>query len=75
MDDSTGVVNVPHWLLEAMPVLSLKPSCDTRFQRAFTACVCVFKVIALVWANQSKFFENATACSKCALKTRVATNL
>jgi len=38
----------------------LKLSCDSRFQRAFTACSCVFKVIALVWANQRNFFENAT---------------
>jgi len=40
--------------------LSFKLSCDSRFQRAFTACSCVFKVIALVWANQRNFFENAT---------------
>ena len=25
-----------------------KPSCDTRFEPVFTACVCVFKVIMLV---------------------------
>ena len=29
----------------------------------------------LVWANQSNFFENATACSKRTLKTRVAKSL
>jgi len=27
---------------------TLKLSCDSRFQRAFTACSCVFKVITLV---------------------------
>jgi len=27
--------------------LTLKLRCDTRFQRAFTACICVFKVITL----------------------------
>ncbi len=32
---------------------------DTRFQHAFTACSCVFKVLTLVWANQRNFFENA----------------
>ena len=31
--------------------LSFKPSCDTRFQRAFTACCCVFKEINLVGSN------------------------
>ncbi len=53
----------------------LKLSCDSRFQRAFTACSCVFKVIALVWANQRNFFENATTCSKRMRKTLVATQL
>ena len=28
-------------------LMILKPSCDTRFQRAITACVCVFWVITL----------------------------
>ena len=28
--------------------LQFKPCCHTRFQRAFTTCVCVFKVITLV---------------------------
>jgi len=32
--------------------IKIKLSCDSRFQRAFTACSCVFKVITLVWANQ-----------------------
>jgi len=44
--------------------LFLKLSCDSRFQRAFTACICVFKVFTQVWANQGNFFENANACSK-----------
>jgi len=42
------------------PRLSLKLRCDSRFQRAFTACSCVFKVITFVWANQGNYFENAT---------------
>jgi hypothetical protein len=29
-------------------IFDLKLSCDSRFQRAFTACNCVFKVITLV---------------------------
>ncbi len=37
-------------------------SCDRRFQRAFTACSCVLKVITLVWANQRNNFE--IACVK-----------
>ncbi len=53
----------------------IKLSCDSRFQRAFTACSCVFKVITLVWANQRKFIENATTCSKRMRKTLVATQL
>jgi len=53
----------------------IKLSCDIRFQRAFTACSCIFKVIALVWANQRNFFENATTCSKRMRKTLVATQL
>ncbi len=51
----------------------LKLSCDSRFQRAFTACVFVLKVITLVGSNQRNYFENATACSKRTLKTTVAT--
>jgi len=53
--------------------IQLKLSCDSRFQRAFTACSCVFKLITLVWANQRNFFENATTCSKRMRKTLVAT--
>ncbi len=56
-------------------MLKLKLSCDSRFQRAFTACVFVLKVITLIWANQGNFFENATACSKRMRKTLVATQL
>jgi len=55
--------------------LFLKLSCDSRFQRGFTACSCIFKVITLVGSNQGNFFENATTCSKRMLKTRVATQL
>jgi len=40
----------------------VKLHCDTRFQRAFTACGWVFDLIQ-------------TACSKLTLKTRVATQL
>ncbi len=48
---------------------------DTRFQRAFTVCICIFKVITLAGSNQRNYFENATTCSTCTLKTRVATLL
>jgi len=34
--------------------------CDSHFQRAFTACSCVFKVITLIDSNQDNNFENAT---------------
>jgi len=37
----------------------VKLSCDTCFQRAFTACSCVFKAITLVGSNQGNYFENA----------------
>ncbi len=55
--------------------MGIKLRCDTRFQHAFTACSCVFKVITLVWANQRNFFKNATTCSKRMRKTLVATQL
>ncbi len=42
----------------------LKLRCDSRFQRALTACSCVFKVITLIGSNQGNFFENATTCRK-----------
>ena len=41
----------------------------------FNACCCVFKEITLVGSYQRNYFENATACSKCTLNTRVATRL
>jgi len=53
----------------------IKLSCDSRFQHAFTACICVFKVIMLVLANQSNYFESANACTKRVLKMTVATHL
>jgi len=43
--------------------------------RLHTACGCVFQEITLVDSNQGNYFENATACSKCTLKTTVATQL
>ncbi len=58
-----------------LSVWSVKLRCDERFTHVFTACVCGFKVIALVWANQGNYFENATACSKRTMKTTVATQL
>jgi hypothetical protein len=54
---------------------SFKLSCDSRFQRAFTACSCVLKEITLVGSNQGSYFVNETACSKRTLKTRVVTQL
>jgi len=53
----------------------LKLRCDSRFQRAFTACSCVFKLITLIGSNQGNYFENATTCSKRMRKTLVATQL
>jgi hypothetical protein len=60
-------------LIAHIKLHNLKLGCDMLFQLAFTACGCVFKVITLVQSNQLNFFENATACSKRTLKTRVAT--
>jgi hypothetical protein len=54
---------------------SLKLRCDSRFQRAFTACSCVFKVTTLIGSNQGNYFENATTCSERMRKTLVATQL
>ena len=54
---------------------SFKAHCHTRFQRAFAAWFCVFKEITLVCSNERNYFENANACSKRTLKTRVATRL
>ncbi len=53
----------------------LKLRSDSRFQHAFTACNCVFKLITLDDSNQGNYFENAISCSKCTLKTTVATQL
>jgi len=58
-----------------LTLMQFKLRCDSRFQRAFTGCSCVFKVITLIGSNQGNYFENATACSKCMLKTTVATQL
>ena len=49
--------------------------CHMRFQRAFTACCCIFKEITWVGSNQRRYFENAYACNKRKLKTRVATRI
>jgi len=49
--------------------------CYRRFQRVFTSCSCVFKVITLIGSNQGNYFENATEFSKRTLKTTVATQL
>jgi len=57
-----------------MLLLFFKLSWDSRFQHAFTACFCVFRVITLVGSNQRNYFENANSCSKCMLKTTVATH-
>ena len=54
---------------------SVKARCDTRFQRAFTQCCCVFKEITLVDLNQRNYFENTNACNKRTLKVRVANQL
>jgi len=56
-------------------VYILKLRCDSRFQRAFTACSCVFKVITLIGSNQGNHFENAFTCSKRMRKTLLATLL
>jgi len=55
--------------------LSFKLRWDSRFQHAFTACSCAFKVITLIGSNLGNYFENATKCNKRMLKTRVATKL
>jgi len=53
----------------------LNLSCNSHFYRAFTACICIFKVITLAGSNQCNYFKYANACSKCMLKTTVATQL
>jgi len=57
------------------PFSRVKLRCDSRFQRAFTACSCVFKVITLIGSNQGNYFENATTCSRRMRKTLVAMQL
>jgi len=45
-----------HWkyrYFEEVLERSLKLRCHSRFQRALTACVCVFKVITLAGSNQT----------------------
>jgi len=54
---------------------SFKLSCDSRFQRAFSASNCVIKVITLVGSSQGNYFENETACNRRTLKTTVAKQL
>ncbi len=55
--------------------------CRTKagMRHAFSVCVyCMrlrFHSNYVGWLNPMYFFENATACSKCTLKTRVATQL
>jgi len=61
--------------IDLVVFLWLKLSCDNRFQRAFTVCVWIFKVITLVGSSHGNYFENAIACSKLTLKTTVATQL
>jgi len=55
--------------------ICIKLRCNSHFQREFTACSCIFKVITLIGSNQDYYFENATACSKHTLKTTIATQL
>ncbi len=40
-----------HYIFQSLDS-SIKLSCDSRFQLAFTAFICVFKVITLVCSNQ-----------------------
>ena len=68
-------LGLDYFRLDPLLVGMFKLRCDGRFTHAFTACVCVFKEITLVGSNQGNYFENATACSKCMLKTTVATQL
>ena len=32
-------------------------SCDSRFKCAITECICIFKVITLVWVNQVNYLK------------------
>ena len=44
--------------------ISFKARCHMRFQRAFTACCCVFKVCNYFGSNRRNYFENTNAFSK-----------
>jgi hypothetical protein len=55
--------------------MQFKVRCDSRFQRAFIACSCVFEIITLIGSNQGNYFKKANACGKRTLKTTVATQL
>jgi len=46
-----------------------------RFQHAFTASGCIFKVITVNGSNHYNYFENTTARNKRSLKTRVTMQL
>ncbi len=59
--------------LQIRCLMSLELICDSHFQRAFTACLGIFKVITLVGSNRHNYFENANGCSKPSLKTTVTT--
>ena len=48
----TNAWNISNKRWITMLVFHLKLRCDCRFQHAFTACSCVFKVITLVGSNQ-----------------------
>jgi hypothetical protein len=65
-----GQINIENWLEHKAKV---KLRCDERFTHAFTARSFVFKEITLVGSNQGNYFENANACNKHTLKTKVTT--
>ncbi len=44
-----GLKCVGNFIYDCKSDLNLR--CDSRFQPAFTACNCVFKVITLIWVN------------------------
>jgi len=57
--------NLPKWRLH-------KKIVRLMLMKLTLACSCVLKEITLVGSNHGNYFENATACSKRELKTRVA---
>jgi len=73
-DEYLGIKSTYQLFVLAECHCTLKLNCDSRFQRAFTACIVFFLIITLVGSNQSNYFENATACMKRTIKTRVATH-